>query len=283
MPSVIETPVQGTNAQATGSQQATTPPVTTTQAPPAWYDNAPEEYLPYVTDKAKEYKNQFEPLKALHHANALLRQRGMLQPGEGSTTEEITAWRRNVGVPENVEGYKLPEIPLELQDSVAIQDLEAVRAIAHKTGIPANGFEPFVREYLELNKAAVNAHNEHKEQQRVAVEQQLQREWGDEYPSKFANIDSFLNTADEQFPGVSETIMNSGVLYNANFVKWLEKTAKAFRPDTILNKGQTTHSDPFERITFLEKQTAALDVGPERTALRKELLDLYGKYGGSKK
>lgn len=268
--------------QTTASPQGTVAaPVTTpiTPASTTWYDNPPEEYLPYLTDKVKEYKNPFEVAKALHHANGTLRQRGMVIPGEGATTEEIAAWRRNVGVPESVDGYKLPEIPVELQESVALQDLEAVRAIAHKAGIPASGFEPFVRDYLELNKQAVAAQKQHREEQRVAVETQLRQEWGDDFPAKFANIDGLVNAADEKFPGVAEAILTSGVLYNPNFVKWLDSTAKVFRPDTILNKGQTMQSDPFERIAFLEKKTASMEPGPEYTAARKELLGLYGKYG----
>ena len=124
-----------------------TPPVVDGAADPEWYgnlsadpgDNAAASNRDYV--KAKGFKD----LDGLTGAYRSLEQRfhdtGMVKiPGEGATPEETATFRKAIGVPDTVEGYKFegPKdeagTPLPLADGL----IAAVLQSALDNGLPAD-------------------------------------------------------------------------------------------------------------------------------------------------
>ena len=105
-------------------------------------------------------------------------------PNEKSTAEEISAYRKAIGVPESPEGYKLK--PEQLPNGVSWDDSVAKRAaeLAHKHNIPAAAMSELMKFDLEraalMNQAAASMIETQLESGRA----ELQRVYGDKMPEK---------------------------------------------------------------------------------------------------
>ena len=105
-------------------------------------------------------------------------------PNEKSTPEEISAYRKAIGVPESPEGYKLK--PEQLPQGVSWDDSVAKRAaeLAHKHNIPAAAMSELMKFDLEraslMNQAAASMIETQLESGRA----ELQRVYGDKMPEK---------------------------------------------------------------------------------------------------
>ena len=105
-------------------------------------------------------------------------------PNEKSTPEEISAYRKAIGVPESPEGYKLK--PEQLPNGVSWDDSVAKRAaeLAHKHNIPAAAMSELMKFDLEraalMNQAAASMIETQLESGRA----ELQRVYGDKMPEK---------------------------------------------------------------------------------------------------
>lgn len=105
-------------------------------------------------------------------------------PNEKSTPEEVSAYRKAIGVPESPEGYKLK--PEKLPDGVTWDDNVAKRAaeLAHKHNIPASAMTELMQFDLDraalMNQAAASMMDSQLESGRA----ELQRVYGDKMPEK---------------------------------------------------------------------------------------------------
>ena len=105
-------------------------------------------------------------------------------PNEKSTPEEISAYRKAIGVPESPEGYKLK--PEQLPNGVSWDDSVAKRAaeLAHRHNIPAAAMSELMKFDLEraalMNQAAASMIETQLESGRA----ELQRVYGDKMPEK---------------------------------------------------------------------------------------------------
>ena len=92
---------------------AVTPPVVEGAADPDWYSNLSAEggegeaasNRDWV--KSRGAKTLDDVVKGFRDTQRALHDKGMVKvPGEGATPEETTAFRKAIGVPDTVEGYK---------------------------------------------------------------------------------------------------------------------------------------------------------------------------------
>ncbi len=102
--------------------------------------------------KAKGWKTPDDAVRSYREAERALRDGGKVKvPTDKSSAEEISAWRKAIGVPDEPKGYefKAPNDadgnPIAL-DSTA---LDRIAAKAHETGIPKVALEAVVGEYVQ--------------------------------------------------------------------------------------------------------------------------------------
>jgi hypothetical protein len=105
-------------------------------------------------------------------------------PNEKSTPEEVSAYRKAIGVPDSPEGYKLK--PEQLPEGVSWDENVAKRAaeLAHKHNIPASAMSELMKFDMEraalMNQAAASMI----ESQLESGREELQRVYGDKMPEK---------------------------------------------------------------------------------------------------
>lgn len=111
-----------------------------------------------------------------------LRESGRVKvPGEGAKPEEIAAWHKAIGVPEDAKGYEVkgPE-GVELNAPL----IDRLAGAAHQAGIPKAAFEATVSEFIQaqLDEAA----EETKRQDGLA--QDKLKEWGAKKDENLAHV-----------------------------------------------------------------------------------------------
>jgi hypothetical protein len=105
-------------------------------------------------------------------------------PNEKSTPEEVSAYRKAIGVPDSPEGYQLK--PEQLPEGVSWDENVAKRAaeLAHKHNIPASAMSELMKFDMEraalMNQAAASMIESQLESGRA----ELQKVYGDKMPEK---------------------------------------------------------------------------------------------------
>ena len=123
-------------------------------------------------------------LKAAERSNGRL----MPIPGVDDGPEAQSAYRKALGVPEEVTGYEFPVIEGLSPDMLPEERANALRQIAHEAGIPAKQFKEVAGKLLELDHATIQAARDaQKAQQGV-----LREEWGDAYDQRYDRVAAFL-------------------------------------------------------------------------------------------
>lgn len=163
-------------------------------ADPSWYEQVSAELgegeKASLRDwlKAAGVKDLNGLAKIARDNQAALRDSGRVKvPGEGASAEELAAWRKAVGVPEEPTGYEFKAPvgedgnPIELNDAT----LNRIATFAHKHGLPKGPMEALVADYVqgELDDLAT-AQRDLDAQAQAWVKQQ-----GAESANKIAAID----------------------------------------------------------------------------------------------
>jgi hypothetical protein len=156
---------------------ATDAPAPAVAEKPEW---VPEKYWRNDKIDVESMAKGFNGLEQLlgKKANAIV------PPNEKSTPEEISAYRKAIGVPESPEAYNLK--PEQLPEGVTWDDNVAKKAaeLAHKHHIPAAAMQEFMRFDMEraalMNQAAAQMIETQLETGRA----ELQKVWGDKMPEK---------------------------------------------------------------------------------------------------
>lgn len=102
-----------------------TPIDVTTQGQPVQNnrDWLPEEYRNDPT--FKDVSDVATLAKNYHNTQKLVGAKVFAPPGEGATPEQVSAYRKAIGVPESAQGYKIPEITLPEGVNVPVEDVKA--------------------------------------------------------------------------------------------------------------------------------------------------------------
>ena len=186
--SLLDTGADSTNADSSASSQpaAETPtqPSTGWVNPDGtfgdkWLDALPEDAKDYKDTLAK-YKSVPDMAKALANANALIGKK-LGVPNEKSSPEEITAFRKAMGVPDTLDDYKFA--PDALPEGVTWDDEMAkpYAAIAYKHNIPPGAMKELVTEHAKFEAFKLQSLQATLEKQRSEAVGTLQKEWGNEF------------------------------------------------------------------------------------------------------
>lgn len=139
--------------------------------------------------KAKGFKDTDGLVKAYRAAEQALHDSGRVKvPGEGASAEELAAFNKAIGVPDDAKGYKLPELKDADGNPVAlnVSKLGLITEAAHKHGIPARALEGVLQEIATTDALELAA-------QEADLQQRAQahaKKWGDQQDAKVAGINA---------------------------------------------------------------------------------------------
>lgn len=179
--------------------------------------------------------------KAHKEAVTKIRSGEMLKPlPENATPEQVSAYRKERGIPEKPEGYleKLPdglvigEADKHIFDSFVkgLHDLNADPKLAHYA----------VKWYSDFQESAQAERAEADTEQRSEVEDALRGEWAADYRANVNHVKAFLESAPD---GIGDLIANArdaegrALLNNAAVLKWLAGTAREMNPISTIVPG----------------------------------------------
>jgi hypothetical protein len=242
-PATTDAPASG-GASLLGGDP-TPPTQTPTQSPyfgpdgsfaEGWMDRLPEDFLkPEEVDSFKSingrYKSPLEIAKANFHKDKLLSKRGVVIPNENSTPEEVSAYRKAVGVPDSADKYnvkpeKLPE-GLEWSDDLAKPILD----IAHKHGIPEAAMKELVAAHMANEAQRTGAVSEMIEKDLETGRQELQKSFGQDFEKK-------IDLAKRAAQSVGVNPLSRGFM-DPDVVKGFVRLAEKISEDRLTGDGKT--------------------------------------------
>lgn len=108
-------------------------------------------------------------------------------PGEGASADEVSAWRKAIGVPEDAKGYEIPVPKGENGEPLPLNTplLDRLATSAHKAGMPKGAFEAVVSDFIQAQlEEAAGADLA----QQQAAEAHV-KSWGADKTIMLANVD----------------------------------------------------------------------------------------------
>ena len=139
--------------------------------------------------KAKGFKTLDDLVKSYRGAEKAIHDTGRIKlPGEDAKPDEIAAYRKAIGVPDDVKGYAIAAPKDASGNDIALNEplIAALSESALKAGLPKAGFEAVVSDFIktQLDEAA-----DADAKGRAAAEQVV-KTWGAEKDAKIANVNS---------------------------------------------------------------------------------------------
>jgi hypothetical protein len=149
-----------------------------------WTDHLPDDAVPYKESLAR-YKTVPDMAKALAHANALVgRKLGV--PNEKSTPEEVSAYRKALGVPESLEEYDFTPEQVPEGFNWDKQAMQPFAEVAHKHNIPPSAMKELAGLFAQYESSKVDVVQGMFDQQRQEAIATLQKEWGGDFQKNVA-------------------------------------------------------------------------------------------------
>lgn len=197
---------------------------------PDWTTKLPEE-MGEARKGFERYKSVTDIVKGLHNANQVIGRKGVILPTDKSTPEEISTYRKAMGVPETPDGYSETVKPEQESQVVQWNDeiAKSYFEIAHRHNIPPAALKALTELNLKQREfeaeAALNEIMENKQQGLM----HLRQTWG-------TNFDRNLGLAQRaaQLTGVNP---NSYGWRDPEVVKGFVRLASMMDEDKIVSPG----------------------------------------------
>jgi hypothetical protein len=195
-----------------------------------WVDTLPPDLKDYAGTLGK-YPNVAELLRGHGNAQKLIGQRvapGVKVPGPDAKPEEIAAYRKAIGVPDDVTGYGLKK-PDALPEGVEWNEEEVGKfgALAHELGLtPAQAQKLVAFDTERMGK--MNAGGKAKLDAFIAGERDaLKKEWGENYQN---NVGKALKAAELLGLDVNDAEIGN----SAKMIKALHSAASLIQEDKFV-------------------------------------------------
>jgi len=128
---------------------------------------------------------------------------------ENPTPEQLSEYRKSIGVPDKPEDYKI-ELPNGVVFSEADKPLvESFKAVAHAANIEPKVVNQFLGWYTDQQQIVQSQRADLDETNRAKVEEQLRREWGPEYKMADGTNGKNLNAIANLFADAPEGLFDS--------------------------------------------------------------------------
>ena len=195
-----------------------------------WVDTLPPDLKDYAGTLGK-YPNVAELLRGHGNAQKLIGQRGapgVKVPGPDAKPEEVAAYRKAIGVPDDVTGYGLTK-PEQLPEGVEWNEEEVGKfgALAHELGLtPAQAQKLVAFDTERMGK--MNAGGKAKLDAFIAGERDaLKKEWGENYQN---NVGKALKAAELLGLDVNDAEIGN----SAKMIKALHSAASLIQEDKFV-------------------------------------------------
>jgi hypothetical protein len=145
-------------------------------------------------DETRAMLSQFKSLPDLANSFKELRTsfskktEGLVRiPGADASEEDMTAWRKALGVPDSPDGYELP-VPDGLPEGFEFDPaaLAPLKEKAHALGIAPAALAELVSFHIQSESAEIARLTQEAEQQAKAGQEQLRKEWGQNFEKNLA-------------------------------------------------------------------------------------------------
>ena len=149
-----------------------------------WTDKLPDD-LKDAAPTLGKYKTVTDLAKALHNANGLIGKKTLV-PNEKSTPEEISAYRKALGIPETLAEYNIK--PDEIPDGLGWNDENAKRfaELGHKHNIPPAAMKAIVAEYAAQRLTEMQVMAQEIDTRKTAGVEDLKKTWGENFDKNLA-------------------------------------------------------------------------------------------------
>lgn len=130
--------------------------------------------------------------KFVDNLNSAIGKKGVIIPGENASKDEVNAYRKGIGIPDNEDGYEFVNID-ELKDIKRDPTIEkSIKKIFLDAGIPKEAAKKLQMGYEKMLYAEHTKHAELLKQQDVAFDKELAKMFGDKKDSAVANAKKLL-------------------------------------------------------------------------------------------
>ena len=150
--------------------------------------------------------------------------------------EQLTAWRAENGIPEDIKGYEMPE-GVKVEDPLDKQLVEKVLAGLHASGASKDQAKAALASVFSFRDDVTIKQGEADANAKQATEDELRVEWGGNYR---ANVNAMENMLAGAPAGVKAWVSSArgadGKLLSANpdVVRWMVQTARELNPTATL-------------------------------------------------
>lgn len=203
-----------------------------------------------------------------------------------ATPEQITAYRKDNGIPETAAGYfeKLPD-GVKLDDADRAM-LAPYTEIMHKHNLSPEAAGEFLAARAKVLDDLMGRQLENDKTLRVQVEDELRKEWGAEYRSNVNNIHSLFAGAPEE---VRDSILSArgpdgvALFNNAKTMQYFAQLARQMNPFGVMvgsdggaldQKGVEARIAELGGPKFMGNSNSEYWKGPNADKLQKEYRDL---------
>lgn len=169
-------------------------------------DTQNKTFRDFVTDdKYKKQAERFEDADAVFRSMEDLRKKvstAVVIPGKDAAEEDVAAYRKQIGVPETMEGYDFPEVQdgVELTEDQINSQKEWAK-LFHDNNVPKELADSLIAKYNADIQAGIESINKADEANAIQQEKVLRERWGSDY-------DENKNIATRAF---NELVSKSGV------------------------------------------------------------------------
>ncbi len=246
-----------------------------------WRDSIEDEDLKKTADR---FDSPAALVKALTDTRKEISTR-LKVPGEDASDEDVSKFRKALGVPESVDGYefKPPEDYEWTDQDQALYDMAA--PIAHEFSVPQKAFEGFVGKWLDMVSQAKLELKKSLDQGLEDGTAALKKEWGSDYEGNL-NLGARAAKAigGEEFQAfLAETkIEGAGLICDHPAVNKFLATVgrRADEGDVFLGPAPDEQSSIQSRIDAILKEHPVATESYKSAVVQNELQPLYKKLYG---
>lgn len=174
---------------------------------------------------------------------------------ENATPEEKAEWRKQQGIPDTYEGYKLDlgkYSPTE--DDIAVFD--EFKKFAHENDLPPNAVNVPLKWYMQQVEKAEEVRKELDDSFKQKSEDLLREQWGPDYRGNTNVINNFLSKQSDVFrQSLEDARLSNGtrLMDNPEIKKWMAETALELNPMARILPSNASPSAGQGRIDEIER------------------------------
>lgn len=278
---VVEvTPVEATPETPPATQETDVP-----KSEPTWREALPDDLK---TDKSLEKfkdvpslaKSYLEAQKA---ASKAMNAKGVIIPGENATPEEVSAYRKALGVPETPDGYEL-ESPTLPEGMVFDTDkAKKLAELAHAKGISKEAFQELAKAYNANQIAEFEAQQKVVQENIKSATIEMKKEWGRDFEKNLAKAEAAIITVfGEDF---NKMLQETGLGNDPRVIRGMFKASQTIGEDRLVttNKQGTGGEYSMEGLVSMKMDDRYLAKDPLFLKQVAEYNENLNKFMGSKR